>query len=153
MHSMRIGCLVRTHLKTPKLDEFIRQVVVPASKNADKELVKILTFVLDAVAPLAMILEAGNSEDKELSIEEVVAATTSAVELIGNANTRISRLRHEKVCSHLNKTLQPLVQRDEIFKKAAPALFGAEFAKMSKEHTEQVKAIQAVIHARKTSFF
>ena len=59
----------------------------------------------------------------------------------------------KKVCSHLNKTFQPLVQRDEIFNKAAPALFAAEFAKMSKEHIEQVKAIQAVIPARKTSFF
>ena len=82
--------------KTPRLDEFIGQVVPSASKNADKELPKIQTFVLDAIAPLVMILEAGNSEDKELSIEEVVAVTTSAVELIGNASARISRLRREK---------------------------------------------------------
>ena len=90
--------------KTPKLDEFIRHVVPSASKNADKELAKIQTFVLDAIAPLATILEAGNSEDKELSVEEVLAATTLAVELIGNASARISRLRREKVCSHLNSS-------------------------------------------------
>ena len=80
-----------------------------------------------------------------------MAATTSAVELIGNASARISHLRREKVCSHLNKTLQLLVQRDEIFKKAAP--FFAEFAKMSKEHIDQVKAIQAVLPGRKPSSF
>ena len=96
------------------------------------------------MGPLTNLLEAGNSE-KVITIEEVMAATTTAVELIGNANARISRLRREKICSHLNKTLQPLAQQDDLFKDAAPALFGTEFAKKSKDHIDQVRAIMATV--------
>ena len=42
-------------------------------------------------------------------------AVTTALELLGNANDRISRLRWEKVTEDLNKSLQPLAKKDEIF--------------------------------------
>ena len=38
--------------------------------------------------------------------------------------------------SHLNKSIQPMAKRAELFKKAPPALFGAEFAKASKDHVD-----------------
>ena len=45
-------------------------------------------------------------------------ATLTAVDLLGSANTRISRLRHEKVINDLNKSLAPLVREDDQFKEA-----------------------------------
>ena len=75
------------------------------------------------------------------------------MELIGNASARISRLRREKVCSNLNKSLQPLAQRDELYKDAPPALFGAEFAKKSKDHVDQLKAIMATVPRKNQQFF
>ena len=57
--------------KTPKLDDFIKQVVPTASNNANKELAKIQTFVLDAIAPLTTIMEAGNSEDKNCPLRRL----------------------------------------------------------------------------------
>ena len=73
-------------------------------------------------------------------MEQVTTAATNALELIGNANARMSRLRREKLSGTLNKSLQPLVLRDELFEDAASNLFGATFAKASKD---QVKSMQA----------
>ena len=137
--------------KTPRLDDFLKATIPTTAKNEDKELAKIQTFVLDSMAPLTALLEAGNSEE-ELTLEAVTNATTTAVELLGNASARISRLRREKVCNHLNKSLQPIAKRDELFKKAAPDLFGAEFAKTSKDHVDQLKAIMATVPKRNQFF-
>ena len=128
--------------RTPKLDEYMKQLTPAAARTTDKELAKIQTFVSDAVAPLTALMEAEHVEET-LTMDDVPAAVANAVELIGNASARISRLRREKLCPTLNKTLQPLALRDELFKDAAPHLFGEEFAKASKEHVDQVKSIQS----------
>ena len=48
----------------------------------------------------------------------------------------------------------PLVLRDELFEDAAPNLFGATFAKASKDHIDQVKSMQAVVPRKpKSSVF
>ena len=122
-------------LRHPAWTDFLKQELAAATKSADKEMTKIQTFVLDAVAPLtATMLEA----EETLNKEEALTAAGTALELLGNANARISRLRHEKVMQDLNKVLQPLEKQDA---SCAPALFNPEFAKKSKEHVEQVKAM------------
>ena len=90
-----------------------------AVKTADKELARIQTFVLDALAPLTTLLE-------EKQTEPVVEAATAAVQLIGNTSARLSHLRGEKVTKHSNEALMPIVQN---FKDAPPQLFGPDFAK------------------------
>ena len=77
-----------------------------SSQQADKELAKVQTFILDAVAPLTALLETCGSGET-LTVEQVRTAATNALELIGNANARMSRLRHEKLSGTLNKSLQP----------------------------------------------
>ena len=67
------------------------------------------------------------------------------MELSGNANARISRLRREKVCQVLNKDLIPLAKDDQNFDNAPPALFGTEFAK---DHVDQVKALRSSTKGR-----
>ena len=72
--------------KTPQLDSFMKEELSSTAKAEDKELAKIQTFVLDTLAPLTAVLEASSANEgaNELSIEEVVNATTTAVALIGN---------------------------------------------------------------------
>ena len=43
--------------KTPQMEAFLKEKVTPATKRADKELAKIHSYVLDAVAPLAAIID------------------------------------------------------------------------------------------------
>ena len=43
---------------------------------------------------------------------DVKEASSTAVDLLGNANTRISGLRRDKLVSSINKSLTPLVQDD-----------------------------------------
>ena len=105
--------------RTPQLDVYIRSEV----KSVDKDLAKIQTFVLDALALLVSILDL-NSRDHCPAYQDTIDAISTTVELIGNANARISHLRQEKVTLGLNKTLLPLCQDDENFKSAAPSLFG-----------------------------
>ena len=136
--------------RTPKLDDFLKSTVSNATKTGDKDLAKIQTFVLDAMAPLTYLLEAIEQE-KEITVDEVADATATAIELVANASARISRLRRERVCHQLNKTLQPLASKDTLYVDAPPALFGSEFAKKSKDHIDQIKAITAS-SARKPFF-
>ena len=59
-------------VRTPKLDDFLKQEISQTTKSADKEMAKIQTFVLDAVAPLTALLETEASEE-DPSKEKVLA--------------------------------------------------------------------------------
>ena len=143
--------------KTPQLDSFMKEELSSTAKAEDKELAKTQTFVLDALAPLTAVLEASGANEgaNELSVDEVVNATTAAVALIGNASANITHLRRKKAIHSFNKELASLVSDDKEFKEAAPALFGTEFPKRAKERTEQVKAMRSSLTPRRgqKSFF
>ena len=124
--------------KSPNLNPFTRTEVSSRVKVDDKELAKIQSFVLDSLAQLMALLEQG----QDMSPDEVRDATSAAVELIGNTNTRISRLRKDKIVACVNKVLLPLTRDDEHFTEAAPQLFGTDFVRQSKEFMDQVKAIR-----------
>ena len=140
--------------RTPQLDPFIKTEMSAAAKQSDRELARIQTFILDAITPLAAIIDGANS-GKPLSEGDTLLAASTAAELLGNANARMSRLRREKAVGSLNKTLLPLAQDDDVFAEATPKLFGAEFAKRSKEHIDQVKALRTSIQSSssKQQFF
>ena len=127
--------------RTPQLDSYIKQEVSSGVKGGDKHLVRIQTFVLDALAPLTSLVETHNKGEC-LKEKEVLKAVTAAMELIGNASSNISRIRREKVVLALNKALLPITADDSNFKEAAPALFGKNFANQSKELIDQVKAMR-----------
>lgn len=125
--------------RTPRLDHFIKAEASQTAKSLDKDLARIQTFVLDALAPLTALVE--NIET--VTPEELRLASTSAIQLIGNANARISRLRREKIVTAVNKSLLPLVKEDGPYSKASPDLFGSDFAKRSKDFLDQVKALRS----------
>ena len=84
------------------------------------------------------MLECAKEVDKDTS-----AAVSAALQLLGNANGKLSHLRREKAVNDLNKSLLPLINADEDFTEAAPLLFGKEFVRRSKEHVDQVKALRS----------
>ena len=124
--------------------ERIKTEVSGGIKTADKELAKIQTFALDAIAPLTAILEA-DAKDKDWTREQLIGATKAALQLIGNTSAKISHLRREKVVSHINQALMPIMQEEVNFEDSAPSLFGSGFAKKSKELMDQLKAMRTSI--------
>ena len=128
----------------PNRDTFIKPEVPSAVKAADKDLAIAQSFVLDSLVPLTKLVEHG----LEMSDTAIKDATIAAIQLIGNANARISRPRQEKVLAAINRLLLPL---EEAFFKSAPALFGADFGKRSKEYLDQVRAMRSAIPQRSAS--
>ena len=78
--------------RTPRLDAYIKSEVPHHVKSADKDLAKIQTFVLDALAPLVSILDV-NSRDHCPAYQDTIDEISTAEELTGNGNATISRLR------------------------------------------------------------
>uniref|UniRef100_A0A1X7T6W2 Uncharacterized protein n=1 Tax=Amphimedon queenslandica TaxID=400682 RepID=A0A1X7T6W2_AMPQE len=117
-----------SHLKLPKVDaarsprlDSVMKTVDAQSTN--KELFRLQTFILDALAPLTAILEA--------SI------------LIGNANAKLTHLRREKLISAINDDLTPLIQDESQFTDTNSYLFGSDFAKQAKEYLDQAGALKS----------
>ena len=67
--------------------------------------------MLDTLAPLTMVIDSDN-RGQTPSKQETMEAIHSVVSLLGNANTRLSRLRRE-VILEVNKALLPIVQAME----------------------------------------
>ena len=123
--------------KCPKLDNVLRPQVPKDAKDGDRTLCRLQTFLLDAVGPLAHMLELHQSG--RLTADE---ATTQALRFLGNAHSHISSERRKKIGSHRNKDLHPLVEESERFASAAPYLFGQEFEKAAKDYVESVRSLR-----------
>ena len=99
--------------KSPNLDAFLKTEFPAHAKGLDKELAKVQSFVLDALAPVTSLLE------RDLSPSAVYEAAVATTELIGNANARISRLQREKIVGAINKSLLPLAQDEDAYRPLA----------------------------------
>lgn len=91
-------------------------------KQPDTTLARLQSLVLDAVAPLTVLLE--QAQSGSLTGEQVTDAAQAAITLLGNATTQISRERRKKVILSLNKSVHPLAEDEEVFQDAAPLLQG-----------------------------
>ena len=100
-------------MRTPRLDHFMHTLAQQTAKVTDREQSRIQTFVLDPLAPLTAILD--NTDN--MPIKEIKEGSITAVELIGNASTKISLLHRVKLVSSINKSLVPLVMKDSDFQK------------------------------------
>ena len=126
--------------KCPKLDTVIKCNLSKEVKDADSQLARIHTLVLDAVAPLVQVLEEAAS--KTLTAESATKAAKTALSLIGNTSCQLAKERRKKVLKELNKDLQPLAEVEGTFAEAAPLLFGNGFEKQMKDHVEALKCLR-----------
>ena len=138
--------------KIPSLDGYLKSELSRATKAADKELATTQTYVLDTLSPLTAIVEA-DTKGENVTNTQGVNAAKAAIELIGNANARISHLRRTKIISQMNKSLLPLTEDDGNFTDAPPTLFGPEFARKSKELVDQMKAMRSSSGFKDKQFF
>ncbi len=107
--------------KTPQLDGFIKSEVTMATRNADKELARLQSLVLDSLAPLTHLLEA-EQRGGPPTWEEAKKAVVAATELVSNASAKITHLRREMVTTDLNKALLPVAKEAANFQSAPPTL-------------------------------
>ena len=85
------------------------------------------------MAPLMQLQHALDEEGGEsLSLETARSVLSDAIRLLGNASANISRLRRKKILKALNPDIQDLADED-IFRDAAPNLFGQVFVSKMKE--------------------
>ena len=113
--------------------------VKPEAKTTDAELARLQAFVLDPVGPLTNILHRLDEED--YSLDEAKSDVSEALRLLGNASSQISRTRRKKVLKSLNPDIQDLAGEEDLFKAAAPNLFGAGFEAKMKDRAESVKLL------------
>ena len=102
------------------------------------------SLILDSLVPLTALLQHG----EEISPDKVWDATLVAIELIGNANARISRLRMGRIVTFVNKVLVPLSRDDEHFAEAAPHHFRSDFDRHSKEFLTQIRVIWSILPSK-----
>ena len=121
--------------KCPKLDNTLRTQIPKDGKDADWTLCRLQAMILDAVGPLASLLEMNQAG--RLTPE----AATQALRFLGNAHSHISTERRRRIVAFLNKDLQPLVEEPDRFLTAAPLLFRRDFEKSARDHVDSVKSI------------
>lgn len=127
-------------VRCPKLDPVLKTTLPKEAIKADGYLSRLHQFWLDAVAPLTAMIESADAG--KLTVAEAVTAVQSALVLMGNAHQKMAQERRKKVLLQLNPVLKSLVEEEKTFQKAAPMLFGEEFAKRATDRVEAVKAIK-----------
>jgi len=106
----------------PKLDPMLRR------RLSNTELSRLQALTLDAVGPLAFLLEESQKDGVDvISAAELAGAMKTAITLLGNAVSQTSYLRRRKILKELNPDLEDLTEKNSIFKGAAPLLFGEGF--------------------------
>ena len=75
-------------------------------------------------------------------MEEAKSATCNAIRQLGNASTGMLRLRRKRILKSVNPDIADLADED-IFKSAAPNLFGSGFEVKMKERAESLKLLAA----------
>ena len=111
------GMPASDHTKCPKLDATLRPQVPKEGKDADRALSRLQTFVLDAIGPLASLLE--QKQAGRLTAESAADAATQALRFLGNAHAHISTERRKRIIGYFNADLRPLVEDADRFQSAA----------------------------------
>lgn len=87
--------------KIPNLDKFMADGCSKSTKATDKAINHIQVLTLDAIGPLAEVLDLINStmdsEEPVLDLKKVASCIKAAVTFIGNAAGKMSTLHHTKI--------------------------------------------------------
>ena len=125
----------------PKLDKIMKQNLSSQTKTKDRQLSKTQALVLDAVGPLAYILEAAGQDN--FTMADAVDAVQTALKLLGNASCHLAMERRRNVLTDLNPNLKDMAEEDKLFRDVAPNLFGEGFSKKAKERDKELKVLKS----------
>ena len=124
----------------PKLDGVLKVLFPKDAIKADGYLSCLQQFWLDAVTPLATVLE--SAEEGDLVPVKVVSATQKALYLMGTEHQQMAQERRKKLILKLNPLLKFMSDDSKSFTLSAPMLFGDEFAKQATTTVQQIKAMK-----------
>ena len=104
-------------------------------KAFEQDLARMQAFILDPTGPLVQLLEACQSGTVEQ--DEAKSTHSGTITLLRNRSSQISKLRRKKVLKKVNADIQDLDNEEEIFKDAAPKLFGNGFKELPRKGPRQ----------------
>ena len=136
--------------KCLKLDPTIQSRLPKPAKDADHNLARLQTLILDAAAPFLSTLEAARSGS--LTPKGAAESAQLALKLLGNASANISTEQRRKATTHLNPELCTLTEYEDNFHEEAPFLFGKTFDQQAKDHIEAVKSLKKTMFTDSSTF-
>lgn len=125
--------------RIPKMDKMVRDRLRPDTAKTDRSLARLQALAMDAVGPLTSIVDKG--EKRTLTADEAIAAAKQALKFLGNTAVQFSRERRKRAITDMNPKLTDLADVDSIYEKAAPQLFGDQFAAEAKNREDQLKCL------------
>ena len=92
------------------------------------------------------------AEKEDLTSKTAAEAARMAMQFIGNASAQLSWDRRKAAIMDMNPKIANLAERDSIYEKAAPSLFGEKFCKEVKEHEEQLRSLDKASRSGSQNF-
>ena len=108
--------------RCPKMDPIMNRRISANVKSKDTEISKLQAQNLDAVGPLAYLLELCSKDNPTIGLSDVKKAVKSVLRLVGNASCHAPRLRRKNVLVDMNNDLTDYADNDYNFKDAAPPI-------------------------------
>ena len=127
----------------PSISPVVAATLPSAALKEDKAAFRAQEMYMEAMAPLAALLE--STDDENFTIKEAIPMVQSAVRLLGDATQHHSSLRRKAIMQHLNPQLQTLM-KDVDFKGSQPLLFGDDFGEKAKSRMEAAAALRKVVN-------
>ena len=135
----KFGAPNTTYTACPSMDKIVKGRLSAATKSRDKQLARQQALLLDAVGPITYILE--EATKGQLTQKSAMEAAQTALKLMGNASMQANRERRKNAIQCMNPRLGDMAEDDELYKAAAPALFGEGFSKKAKERDDELKCL------------
>ena len=118
---------------SPHLDKVLKSMVPASAKTRDAELARLQALALDAVGPLARIVE--DATNGQLTAEDNMDAVQTSLRLLGNLSAQCNRLRRTAVLKNLNPRIADMAEEDGLYREAGLGLFGEASAERQKSAT------------------
>ena len=128
----------------PTLSPVVAATLPSAAIKDDKVAFRTQQMYMEAVTPLAALLE--STGDETFTIKEAISMVQSAIRLLGDATQHHSSLRRKAIMQHLNPQLQTLM-KDVDFKGSQPLLFVEDFGEKAKTRIEAAAALRKVVNS------
>ena len=129
--------------RCPRLGPVVEGTLSSEALKQDKVAYRSQEMWLEAVGPLAAILERAGEDN--LTLSEVIPMVQASLMLMGDASHHQSSQRRQHLLQHFNPQLKKLMN-DQDFEDAAPYLFGEDFAQKAKSKLESAAALRKAVY-------